>query len=392
MRIRAALLHEPGRPVAVEEVELDAPKRDEVLVRIAAAGVCHSDVRLADGQLGAGRWPVVLGHEGAGVVETVGAGVTHVMPGDHVALCFVPACRSCRYCLAGRPNLCVVVGEAGARGTLLDGTSRLRLPDGSTLQHGLRTACFADYAVVAAGGAVSIPRELPLWQAALLGCGVVTGMGAVRNAARVQARDSAAVVGCGGVGLQVIAALRVAGASPIVAVDRVPKKLELARAYGATHGIASEPNDVVSEIRRLSDDGVDFAFEVVGRAETIRLAWDLIRPGGTAVVVGLAPDGVEASVPAIEFLSEKTLRGSYYGSGDPAAELPGLAATGDVLVAFADGELVAALALADGLLVSDPFRRTDRVIALLHLRRRQLAQAERPRVLARLGMLRARHS
>ncbi len=326
MRIRAAVLHEPGRPVAVEEVELDAPKRDEVLVRIAAAGVCHSDVRLADGQLGAGRWPVVLGHEGAGVVETVGAGVTHVMPGDHVALCFVPACRSCRYCLAGRPNLCVVVGEAGARGTLLDGTSRLRLPDDSTLQHGLRTACFADYAVVAAGGAVSIPRELPLWQAALLGCGVVTGMGAVRNAARVQARDSAAVVGCGGVGLQVIAALRVAGASPIVAVDRVPEKLELARAYGATHGIASEPNDVVSEIRRLSDDGVDFAFEVVGRAETIRLAWDLIRPGGTAVVVGLAPDGVEASVPAIEFLSEKTLRGSYYGSGDPAAELPGLAA------------------------------------------------------------------
>jgi S-(hydroxymethyl)glutathione dehydrogenase/alcohol dehydrogenase len=326
MRIRAAVLHEPGRPVAVEEVELDAPKRDEVLVRIAAAGVCHSDVRLADGQLGAGRWPAVLGHEGAGVVEAVGDGVTHVVPGDHVALCFVPACRSCRYCLAGKPNLCVVVGAANARGTLLDGTSRLRLPDGSTLQHGLRTACFADYAVVAAGGAVPIPRELPLWQAALLGCGAVTGTGAVRNAARVEPGDSAAVVGCGGVGLQVVAALRVAGASPIVAIDRVPEKLQRARTHGATHVITSGPNDVVSEIRRLSEDGVDFAFEVVGRPETIRLAWDLIRPGGTAVVVGLAPDGVEASVPAIEFLAEKTLRGSYYGSGDPAAELPGLAA------------------------------------------------------------------
>ena len=126
MRIRAAVLREPGRPVAIEEVELDPPKRDEVLVRIAAAGVCHSDVRLADGELGAGRWPAVLGHEGAGVVEAVGDGVTHVEAGDHVALCFVPACRSCRYCLAGTPNLCVVVGEAGARGMLLDGTSRLR--------------------------------------------------------------------------------------------------------------------------------------------------------------------------------------------------------------------------------------------------------------------------
>lgn len=325
MRIRAAVLREPGRPVAIEEVELDPPKRDEILVRIAAAGVCHSDVRLADGELGAGRWPAVLGHEGAGVVEAVGDGVTHVEAGDHVALCFVPACRSCRYCLAGTPNLCVVVGEAGARGMLLDGTSRLRGPDGSALQHGLRTACFADYAVVAAGGAVPIPRDLPLWQAALLGCGVVTGTGAVRNAARVQAGDSAAVIGCGGVGLQVIAALRVAGASPIVAIDRVAEKLQLARVHGATHGIASGANDVVSEIRRLSEDGVDVAFEVVGRPDTIRLAWDVLRPGGTAVVVGLAPEGVEASVPAIEFLSEKTLRGSYYGSGDPAGELPELA-------------------------------------------------------------------
>jgi len=322
MRVRAVVLHEPGRPVGVEEVELDPPKRDEVLVRIAAVGVCHSDVRLADGELGAGRWPAVMGHEGAGVVEAVGVGVDHVAPGDHVALCFVPACRSCRYCLAGRPNLCLVVAEAGARGMLLDGTSRLRLPDGATLQHGLRTACFADYAVVAAAGVVPIPRELPLWQAALLGCGVVTGMGAVRNAARLEPGQSAAVIGCGGVGLQVIAALRLAGAHPIIALDRVAEKLELAAGQGATHVYATSPLD---EVLALTDGGVDFAFEVVGRPETIRLAWDLIRPGGTAVVVGLAPDGVEASVPAIEFLSEKSLRGSYYGSGDPAAELPALA-------------------------------------------------------------------
>ena len=326
MRIRAVVLREPGHPVTVEEVELDPPKRDEVLVRIAAVGVCHSDVRLADGDLGPGKWPAVMGHEGAGVVEAIGAGVTHVAPGDHVALCFVPACRACRYCLAGKPNLCRVVAEAGSRGMLLDGTSRLRLPDGTVLQHGLRTACFADYAVVAAGGAVPIAPELPLWQAALLGCGVVTGLGAVRNAARVQPGAVTAVIGCGGVGLQVVAGLRLAGADRIIALDRVPEKLELARAQGATHTIATsaEP-DPVSAVHALSDEGVDVAFEVVGRPETIRLAWDLVRPGGTVVVVGLAPDGVEASVPAIEFLDDKTLRGTYYGSGDPAAELPGLA-------------------------------------------------------------------
>ena len=327
MRIRAAVLREPGHPVAVEHVDLDPPKASEVLVRIAAVGVCHSDVRLADGDLGPGKWPAVMGHEGAGVVEAVGDGVTHVVPGDHVALCFVPACRSCRYCLAGKPNLCVVVAEAGARGMLMDGTSRLRMPDGEVLQHGLRTACFAEYAVVAAGGAVPIPRELPLWQAALLGCGVVTGIGAVRNAANVQPGDAAAVVGCGGVGLQVVAGLRLAGARPIVALDRVPEKLELARAQGATHTVATsaEP-DPIRAVRAICEGGVDVAFEVVGRPETIRLAWDLARPGGTAVVVGLAPDGVEATVPAIEFLNDKTLRGTYYGSGDPGAELPGLAA------------------------------------------------------------------
>ncbi len=325
MRIRAAVLRHPGEPVEIEDVELDPPKANEVLVRIAAVGVCHSDVRHADGDIGPGKWPAVMGHEGAGVVEAVGSEVTHVAPGDHVALCFVPACRSCRYCRAGRPNLCAVVAEHGANGMLMDGTSRLRLPDGTTLQHGLRTACFAEYTVVAAGGAVRVPEELPLWQAALLGCGVVTGVGAVTNVARVRAGEAVAVFGCGGVGLQVIAAAHRAGAAPIVAVDRVPEKLELAREHGATHVVDATSPDAVDTIRSLTVDGVDFAFEVVGRPETIRLAWDAIRRGGTAVVVGLAPDGVEASIPAIEFLADKSLVGTYYGSGDPAAELPALA-------------------------------------------------------------------
>jgi S-(hydroxymethyl)glutathione dehydrogenase/alcohol dehydrogenase len=326
MRIRAAVLHEAGRPVAVEEVELDTPKADEVLVRVAAAGVCHSDLHLADGALGPGRWPMVLGHEGAGVVEAVGERVTHVVPGDRVAFSFVPSCGSCRYCRAGRHNLCAVAGRNAVKGTLMDGTSRLHLADGTTLQHGLMTACFAERAVVAAAGAVPIGADVPLWQASLLGCGVVTGVGAVRNAARVQIGDAVCVVGCGGVGLQVVAAARIAGARPIIAVDRDAAKLELALARGATDAVDVTAGDTAAAVRALSDGGVDHAFEVVGRGETIRLAWDALRPGGTVTVVGVAPLGVEVSLPAIEFLSEKTVQGCYYGTADVADQLPRLAA------------------------------------------------------------------
>jgi S-(hydroxymethyl)glutathione dehydrogenase / alcohol dehydrogenase len=313
-------------PVRVEEVELDPPKAGEVLVRVAAAGVCHSDVRLADGELGDGRWPMVLGHEGAGVVEKVGDGVTHVASGDSVGFCIVPACRACEECLRGRPNLCVPAGRNSVRGVLMDGTSRLRLPDGMPLQHGLMTACFAERTVVAGAGAVPLPRELPLWQAALLGCGVVTGFGAVRNAARVQPGESVAVIGCGGVGLQLIAAARLAGAEPLIAVDLDPAKLELALERGATHAVESGSATTAARVRKPAGGrGVDHAFEVVGRPETMRLAWDVLRPGATAVVVGLAPRGAEVSLPAIELLSEKSLRGSYYGSGDAFADLPELA-------------------------------------------------------------------
>ena len=211
------------------------------------------------------------------------------------------------------------------RGVLMDGTSRLRLPDGTPLQHGLMTACFAERAVVMAAGAVPLPRGLPLWQAALLGCGVVTGFGAVRNAARVQPGESVAVIGCGGVGLQLIVAARLAGAEPLIAVDLDPEKLELALERGATHAVESGSAATVARVRKLADGGVDHAFEVVGRPETMRLAWDVLRAGATAVVVGLAPRGAEVSLPAIELLSEKRLQGSYYGSGDAFSDLPELA-------------------------------------------------------------------
>jgi S-(hydroxymethyl)glutathione dehydrogenase / alcohol dehydrogenase len=333
MRMRAAVLREPRVPVRVEEIELEEPKAREVLVRVAAAGVCHSDVLLADGELGAGRWPMVLGHEGAGVVEAVGEDVTHVAAGDPVGFCNIPACRECAECARGRFNLCLPAGENGVRGTLLDGTTRLRLPDGTPLQHGLMTACFAERVVVAAASAVPLPRDLPLWQASLLGCAVLTGFGAVRNAAAVEPGASVVVIGCGGVGLQVLAAARLAGADPLIAVDRDRAKLELALARGATHAVESGSATTAARIARLSDGGVDYAFEVVGLPETMRLAWDAIRPGGTAIVVGLAPKGVEVTLPAIEFLSDKAIRGTYYGSGDAEAllsELAGLALAGDL--------------------------------------------------------------
>jgi S-(hydroxymethyl)glutathione dehydrogenase/alcohol dehydrogenase len=336
LRIRAAVLHETGRPLSVEEILLDPPRAGEVLVRVAAAGVCHSDLHLADGHIGEDRVPIVLGHEGAGVVEAVGEGVANVVPGDRVALCFVPSCGECRACRAGRGNLCQAADTSSFKDVLLDGTTRIRLPDGTPLLQFLAVGCFAERCVVPAVSAVPIPEGVSLRDAALVGCAVVTGFGAVRNAAGVQTGESACVVGCGGVGLQVVAALRLAGADPIVAVDVSVEKLERALARGATHAVDATGEKPAREVRRLTEGGAEHAFEVVGRPETIRLAWDALRPGGTAVVVGLAARGVEASVPAIEFLSEKSLRGSFYGSGYPAreiAELAGLVATGGLDVA-----------------------------------------------------------
>ena len=322
---RAAVQHELGPGLSVERVLLDEPRSGEVLVRVAAAGVCHTDLHLVDGHLGSERFPIVPGHEGAGVVEAVGQGVDELAPGDALAFCFVPACRDCRACRAERFNLCERASQHAWSGTLLDGTSRLRLADGGVLRHFNFVSCFAERCVVPAASAVPIPAELPLWQGALLGCGVVTGVGAVRNAARVAQGESACVIGCGGIGLQVVAAARLAGADPIIAVERVAAKLELARDRGATHAVDSSREDAVARVLELTAGGVDHAFEAIGRPETVRQAWDVLRPGATAVVVGAVPRGLEVSLPGFDLLSEKGLKGCYYGSGNPATELSELA-------------------------------------------------------------------
>jgi S-(hydroxymethyl)glutathione dehydrogenase/alcohol dehydrogenase len=257
-------------------------------------------------------------------VEAVGDRVTGIAPGDHVVFSIVPACGACRQCRAGRPTLCEPAARQITAGTLMDGTTRLRASDGTALQHGFMVACFAQYAVVAAAGAVPIPASIPLWQAALLGCGVITGLGAVKHAG-VAIGETVCVIGCGGVGLQVIAGARLAGAATIVAVDRDAEKLELARDRGATQVVDASQVDPVAAVHKLTDGGVDHAFEVVGHPSTIRQAWDMLRAGGTATVLGVAPRGVEVSLPAIELLGERTLTGSYYGSSDVAAAMAGIA-------------------------------------------------------------------
>ena len=322
---RAVVLHEPGSAPSVEEVLLDPPGPGEVLVRVAAAGVCHTDLHLAEGHLGAERFPIVPGHEGAGVVEAVGPGTDGPAPGDRVAFCFVPSCRTCRACRAGRVNLCETAAVHSWRGTLLDGSSRLRLADGRPLSHFNFVSCFAERCVVPATSAVAIPPQLPLWEAALVGCAVVTGVGAVRNAAGVGAGESVCVIGCGGVGQQIVAGAKLAGARPLFAVERDEAKRELARSRGATHALDPTAEDPVERVLALSEGGVDHAFEAIGTPATIRQAWDMLRPGATAVVVGVAPRGVELTLPAFDLLSEKGLKGCYYGSANPAIELSMLA-------------------------------------------------------------------
>ena len=312
---KAAVWLEPNSTGLVEDIKVMDPGPGEVLVSLAAAGVCHSDLHLALGHFGLHRFPTVLGHEGAGVVEAVGDGVSSVGPGDRVSFCFIPSCGQCRQCRRGHANLCEPGSTAAFAGTMLDGTSRMQRLDGAPLQQFLAIGAFAEATVVPELSVVKVPDALPLDQAALVGCAVLTGFGAVRNAGGVQPGDRVAVIGCGGVGLQVIAAARMAGAEGIVAIDAVASKRDLAISQGAT--TFTSPDEARGPF--------DLVFEVVGRAATIELGWRLLDSGGTVVVVGIAPSGVTATIRAIDFSSEKTLRGSFYGSGNPAAELADLA-------------------------------------------------------------------
>lgn len=330
MRIRAAVLARMGlprpyarsRPVAIETVELDPPGAGEILVRIAAAGLCHSDLSVVNGDRPR-PMPMVLGHEAAGVVAECGAGVSDLMPGDHVALVFVPSCGHCIPCLEGRPALCEPGAAANTAGTLVGGQRRLRRPDGSALNHQVGVSCFAEYAVVARGSLVKIDAALPLDVAALFGCAVLTGVGAVINAGRVPLGASVAVVGLGGVGLAALLAARACGARRIVAIDLLNEKLALARELGASDSFSAADPAVVARVREATAGGVDYAFEMAGAVEALALAYAITRRGGTTVTASLPPPAHHFPLPAVNLVAEeRTVKGSYLGSAVPARDIP----------------------------------------------------------------------
>jgi NDMA-dependent alcohol dehydrogenase len=322
--MKAAVLYEVKQRLRVEDVDLDAPRDGEVRVRIGAAGVCHSDYHFMNGDLQIGL-PCVLGHEGAGVVEEVGRGVTGVAPGDHVILLFRPNCGHCEFCSQGRPALCWMAAQLRNTGRLLDGTSRLSR-GGAEIKHFLGVSCFAEQTVVPEQALVPIPADIPLEVAALVGCAVMTGVGAVMNSARVNPGAAVLVIGVGGVGLSCVMGAALVGAHPIIVADLVNAKLETAMDFGATHAVNARTHDLVEGVRELTNgEGVDFSFEAIGSPAAMRQAFQSIRRGGVATAVGIAPAGSEVTITAGELVyQEKTLKGSYYGSTRPQADMPRL--------------------------------------------------------------------
>ena len=322
--MKAVVLHAIKQPLTVEDVSLDPPGRGEVLVRVAAAGVCHSDYHFMNGDLPI-TLPCVLGHEGAGVVEEVGEGVTSVSPGDHVVMLFRASCGRCEFCQRGRPALCSMAGSLRASGRLLDGSSRFHAA-GLDLHHFLGVSCFAERTVVPEQGVVKIRPDAPLEVAGLMGCAVMTGVGAVMNTAAVEPGASVLVIGAGGVGLNVVMGAVLVGANPIIVADLLESKLELARSFGATHTVNASELDVIEGVRDLTGgEGVDYAFEVVGNPRTIATAYQAVRRAGTAVAVGIPPFGSEMTIGAGELVyQEKTLKGSYYGTARPHSDVPRL--------------------------------------------------------------------
>jgi S-(hydroxymethyl)glutathione dehydrogenase/alcohol dehydrogenase len=320
-KARAVVCREHNKPVAVEQVSIDPPGRGEVSVKLGACGVCHSDLSAITGTI-ALPLPLVLGHEGAGVVEQVGEGVADLAPGDHVVFSFIYMCGKCRYCVSGRPVLCVEQGRALT--TPLAGTPRVHDAAGKPLNIFSGCGAMAEYATVSAENLIKIDAAIPLECAALVGCGVTTGVGAVFNTAKVAPGSSVVVFGCGGVGLSAIQGARIAGAGRIVAVDTLEAKLALAKQFGATDTLLAKPGeDLVKPLKKLTGGGPDYAFECVGSGELSSLAYRVIARGGMAVVVGVAKPSDSTTIRSMTTVfEEKTLAGSYFGSCVPRVDFP----------------------------------------------------------------------
>ena len=330
MKIRAAILEEmqrprpyaQSRPMVIGEVDLDPPAEGELLIKIHAAGLCHSDLSTINGDRPR-QMPMVLGHEAAAEVMETGPGVGDIKVGDHVVLVFMPSCGHCMPCMEGRPALCEPGAAANGAGTLLSGGMRLSRK-GQTVYHHIGVSAYAEYAVVSRRSVIKVDRSLPYEEAALFGCAVVTGAGAVINTAKVPAGSSTAIVGLGGVGLMAVMAARLSGCRQIVAVDMLASKLELALACGATHVVEVKPGeDAVAAVKDITGGGVDFGFEMAGSAKALELAYKITRRGGTTVTASLPHPTHTAAIPVTNLVAEeRTLKGSYVGSCVPERDIP----------------------------------------------------------------------
>lgn len=320
MHANAAVLYQPGQPLRVEALEILPPRAGEVLVRFVASGVCHSDLHVMQGHM-PHPTPVVLGHEGAGVVEAVGPGVGGIRVGDHVLTSYVPACGRCPYCVIGRPNLCDL--RDAPRHLMPDASTRFR-KDGQDVYHFLQVSSYSEHAVLPELSVIPIRKDAPLDVVCLVSCGVAAGAGAVVNRARVAPGSSVVVIGCGGVGLNAIQAAALVGAAKIIAVDVFDGKLEDAREFGATHVInAAKEEDALARIREVCGrGGADYAIEAVGGAQTIELAFHAVHRGGTVVVIGISPAGTRVAIDPGLLVQERVLTGSSFGGSRQRVDLP----------------------------------------------------------------------
>ena len=318
--MRASVLFEPGKPLEVEDIDLAPPQEDEVMVQMTASGVCHSCLHTADGSWTGFPMPMVLGDEGAGIVEEVGPGVRHLKPGDHVILSWAPACGLCHYCVTGRAHLCEKT--VPKKGTLFDGTTRMSIK-GKPVYHYGPVSSYASHAVVPASCAIPIRQDMPLEKAALIGCSVMTGVGAVINSAKVPPGASMTVFGVGGIGLNCIQGGSLVAAHPIIAVDVIDEKLEYAKTLGATHTINALVDDPVEAIRDITGRGTDYAFVAVGVADVIKQAWDSLAAGGMSLLIGLPPTGSTVTFDTGSLQdAEKMMRGCRYGSAQTREDFP----------------------------------------------------------------------
>jgi S-(hydroxymethyl)glutathione dehydrogenase / alcohol dehydrogenase len=325
--VAAAVLTALGEPLEIwDDIEVSAPSAGEVLVRMVASGVCHTDLSMSTGALPPGPLPIILGHEGSGTVVSVGEGVRGIGVGDPVVLSWLPCCGTCYFCSRGQPFLCGPGQAASSAGSMLDGGLRARRGS-SALRQMSSIGTFSEMAVVPAGSVVRLPETIDIATAALLGCGVLTGVGAAMRTARVESGDAVVVLGCGGVGLNVIQGARLRGAETIIAVDTEETKLAIAKTFGATHTVTAGEADVVAEVRALTDGrGADVAFEVVGASATIDQAVRATRRGGQAVLVGVPDVEVRLVVRALTGIvaAGRTITGCWYGSSDPHRDVPAI--------------------------------------------------------------------